>query len=128
MKITDNSGANDDSLAVTSVNTGPCNGSSAKAAKIGSFDLGSNNFITGGDATFSTTTLDYCTGHTSTGVCSDTNVTGPALVLTLGGKTGGTVHTVGSVTATFTPNTSITNTSGRAATATPAGTSSAVQF
>ena len=85
---------------------------------LGTFDLGSAGFVSGGNALFTGSSITLTQTATSTSV-----------TLTLGTRSGGTTATVSTAVAvTWTPDTAVTDTAGRAATPSLARSAAVVQF
>ncbi len=110
--VTDGIGATNDSLTVTSATC---------TFRFGSINLGSNAYLSGGNATFS----GNGSNKSSIGWTAATNT----LVITLGAKTGaGTPATVASSTPIYTASGLITNSSGVAVSNSPFTLAAAKQF
>lgn len=85
---------------------------------LGTFDLGSAGFVSGGNATFTGSSITLTQTATSTSV-----------TLTLGTRSGGTTATVSTpVALTWTPDIAVTDTTGHAATPSLARSAALVQF
>jgi signal peptidase I len=92
---TDGTGGTNDSLTVSSASC---------AFNFGTLDLGSNNYVSGGNATFGGSSSNKSTIQW----VASTNT----LTVTLGGQIGGTVNTVASSTAVYTASPSIRSANG----------------
>jgi hypothetical protein len=108
---TDGMGATNDSLTVTSASC---------TFRFGSINLGSNAYVSGGNATFSGTG----SSRSSIGWTAATRT----LTITLGAQTGGTVATVTSSTPIYTASGSITDSAANAITNSPFTLPAAKQF
>lgn len=96
---------------------GPVPSTCANGFHLGTFDLGSPGFVSGGNAVFTGSSLTL------------TQTTSTSVTLTLGTRSGGATATVSSpVPVTWTPDTAVTDTAGRAATPSLARSAASVQF
>jgi type II secretory pathway component PulJ len=109
--VTDGTGATNDSLTVTSATC---------TFRFGSINLGSNAYLSGGNATFS--------GNGSNKSTIAWTAATNTLVITLGAKSGGTPATVASSTPIYTASGLITNSSGVAISNSPFTLAAAKQF
>jgi hypothetical protein len=101
----------DDTLSVTGNACGP-----RDPFRFGSLDLGSGAWVSAGDA-FPGSTAAYCARHEATGLCSDPNVDGPALVLRLGG--GAASATVAGASPAYSPDPGVKDVAGNKLHASP---------
>lgn len=109
--VTDGTGATNDSLTVTSATC---------TFRFGSINLGSNAYLSGGNATFS--------GNGSNKSSISWTAATNTLVITLGGRSGGTPATVASSTPIYTASGLITNPLGSPVSNSPFTSAAAKQF